>query len=702
MKEERGHQRQSGLHEQIAPVDFKPLESSGNRQWLQLSPAHCAIAFALAFFVSAGWFVLSARSIYFDVQPLLSDSPITSEISIEGALNLQVGPRYLVLPGNIEVTVNSPGYYDFMGKLIVGEEQSQSFLINLTPLPGKLNISTSELQNVQVLVDEREVAVAPVKLLEINAGPHEITLNKARYESYTTSIDIEGRNVTQTLEVQLLPAWADITINTIPAGATVSIDGEELGTTPLVTSLLEGERALLIKLAAYKAVTQKIDVTARQRQTLPTITLVPADGLVLLESNPSDAGVTLNGEYKGQTPLELSLPPTTVHQLRFFKNGYQDARQELRTQPAGESSVTVSLKPITTEVKVQLQPNDATLYVNGQNMGTGSRSLQMLASSQTIEVRRDGYVSYTTNFTPRPGLNQLLEIKLKSIEQQRIDSIPPTLTNAAGQELKLIYPGTFEMGSSRRESGRQANEVLRKVELTQPFYLSLKEVTNEQFALFDKEHSSGIVEGQTLANLEQPVVRVSWEQAAAFCNWLSAQEGLQPFYDIEDGAVSGFHPESTGYRLPSEAEWEWVARINDNPDKPLRYGWGDAAPPPPERFGNFADKNTASFLGRVLLDYNDGYTLTAPVGSFAPNSHGFYDMSGNAAEWVHDYYGAGGFSGSQAERDPLGPTTGTYHVIKGSSWAHGTVTELRLAFRDYNNIPRDDVGFRVARYLGRP
>jgi len=87
------------------------------------------------------------------------------------------------------------------------------------------------------------------------------------------------------------------------------------------------------------------------------------------------------------------------------------------------------------------------------------------------------------------------------------------------------------------------------------------------------------------------------------------------------------------------------------------------------------------------------------VGSFAPNSNGFFDMGGNAAEWVHDYYGSSGQIGTAMETDPLGPVQGTYHVIRGSSWAHGTITELRLSFRDYNNESRDDVGFRVARYL---
>ena len=119
--------------------------------------------------------------------------------------------------------------------------------------------------------------------------------------------------------------------------------------------------------------------------------------------------------------------------------------------------------------------------------------------------------------------------------------------------------------------------------------------------------------------------------------------------------------------------------------------------PPPENSGNFADVTVRAFLGEVMFDYDDGHFATAPVASFNPNHYGIYDLAGNAAEWVHDYYGSAGSIG--VENDPLGPDMGEFHVIRGSSWAHGAVTEMRLSFRDFGVEPRDDVGFRVARYL---
>lgn len=85
------------------------------------------------------------------------------------------------------------------------------------------------------------------------------------------------------------------------------------------------------------------------------------------------------------------------------------------------------------------------------------------------------------------------------------------------------------------------------------------------------------------------------------------------------------------------------------------------------------------------------------MGTFSPNYHEIFDLAGNVAEWVHDFYGSAGSIGT--ETDPLGPEQGEFHVIRGSSWAHGNVTEMRLSFRDFGVEPRDDVGFRIARYL---
>jgi len=219
-------------------------------------------------------------------------------------------------------------------------------------------------------------------------------------------------------------------------------------------------------------------------------------------------------------------------------------------------------------------------------------------------------------------------------------------------------------------------------------------VTNADFRRFDASHQSGSRDSFSLDGDAQPVVRVSWEDAARYCNWLSKQEGLEPAYQELNGKLFAVSPMTAGYRLPTEAEWTWVARYAGH--DPLRYPWGNEMPPP-EKTGNFADQSARSTVGTVIEGYDDGFEVTAPPGSFAANPLGIYDLGGNVAEWTHDLYTIEVSSGFDVMVDPMGPSVGEQHVIRGSSYLQGEVANLRLTYRDYGDS-RDDVGFRIARY----
>jgi len=115
--------------------------------------------------------------------------------------------------------------------------------------------------------------------------------------------------------------------------------------------------------------------------------------------------------------------------------------------------------------------------------------------------------------------------------------------------------------------------------------------------------------------------------------------------------------------------------------------------------GNIADENARGQVSRYVPNYTDGHTELAPVGSYKPEKSGLSDLAGNASEWVHDFYSLVPPDNKIVELDPVGPRDGALHVIKGSNWRSGTITELRAAFRDGMATGRDDLGFRVARYL---
>ena len=423
--------------------------------------------------------------------------------------------------------------------------------------------------------------------------------------------------------------------------------------------------------------------------------------LAQISSEPAAASVSVNGVFRGTTPVTLALTADVEHRFRLSKPGYQHFDTELTLAAGEEKSLNARLQPEYGIVFVTARPADATLRVDGREVGQATQRLQLTTRSHSLEFSKPGYVSRTVRVTPRVGSSQNVDVTLLTAEKQRAKDraavTPAVITSPAGQSLRLVRPqGSFRMGASRRDAGRRANESSRLVELTRPFYLASTEVTNAEFRKFRSAHSSGFAEGESLNGDRQPVVNVSWEDAARYCNWLSSRAGLPPAYAEVNGRIQATQPLSTGYRLPSEAEWAYVARRHGR-QSAQRYPW-DGVFPPATVVANFADASIADTLANTVPDYNDGYRVSAPVGSFAARPAGFHDLGGNVAEWMHDYYAVYPGESERLVTDPLGPTAGEHHVVRDSSWRQGSIVELRLSYRDYSRAARPDLGFRVARY----
>lgn len=244
----------------------------------------------------------------------------------------------------------------------------------------------------------------------------------------------------------------------------------------------------------------------------------------------------------------------------------------------------------------------------------------------------------------------------------------PTIVTESGVEMVLIPGGWFEMGYAR---GNEDEAPVHRV-WVDSFLMDKYEVTQGQFQRLQISDPSRF-DGDRL-----PAEQITWIDAVRFCNERSYQEGLDPCYD-EETLECDFS--ANGYRLPTEAEWEYAARAGTS----TRSFFGDDS----RRLSQYA-----------WTDQNAGGT-TQEVGTRRGNPWGLFDMYGNVAEWVNDYYGEDFYS-SSPERNPRGPEQGEFRVVRGGGWSTAA-GDIRSSFRGFSAsvddgcLVSDAIGFRCVK-----
>lgn len=246
------------------------------------------------------------------------------------------------------------------------------------------------------------------------------------------------------------------------------------------------------------------------------------------------------------------------------------------------------------------------------------------------------------------------------IEEEKISEVPEGLIHITG--------GEFEMGSPDTEAWRSADETQHPVTVSD-FYISAYEVTQKEYQDVTGENPSNF-SGENL-----PVENVSWYDAVAYCNARSEQEGLTPAYTI-DGTNVNWDRSANGYRLPTEAEWEYACRAGT--ETPFNTETSISAEEA-NYWGDYPYMIEDNYFDQENLETKPGVyrETTVEVGSFSPNANGLYDMHGNVGEWVWDYYGA---YSTDPQTDPTGPETGTRRVNRGGGW-NDFAKNLRSAYR---------------------
>ena len=312
-----------------------------------------------------------------------------------------------------------------------------------------------------------------------------------------------------------------------------------------------------------------------------------------------------------------------------------------------------------------------------------------------------------------------------------------TTKNSIGVEMVLIPPGQYLMGNDETtkelmeafpNEGKEwfENTVQHPVSITQPFLLGKYEVTIRQFRQFvqatgyvteaEKDEIGGggydsdqkatargrrfnwrNTEFEPAATDDHPVVNVSWNDAVAFCNWLSRKEGKTEFYRF--GGTNVTVSNSTGYRLPTEAQWEYACRAGTT----NRYSnWFD--PEDLVRIGNTWDSSISNKFTNVAgaLKSKDRFVFTAPVGRFVANNFGVFDMIGNVAEWCEDQHAQNPEYDLSVVEDPLGVSIldDAGRTIRGGGW-NSFAVRCRAAFQISADpgVRAVSLGFRISAAL---
>jgi formylglycine-generating enzyme required for sulfatase activity len=279
---------------------------------------------------------------------------------------------------------------------------------------------------------------------------------------------------------------------------------------------------------------------------------------------------------------------------------------------------------------------------------------------------------------PAPAKNAPAAVAIKASQP----ATPPDTGANPGDvaaEMVAIPGGTFQMGSNE---GSPDEQPVHSVTLS-PFAIGKYEITNAQYEKFDPKHKA--FRDEYSAKDNDPVIYVSWREAAAYCNWLSTQHNLTPVYDEKTGEAN---LTASGYRLPTEAQWEYVA---SGRGENRTYPWGSEAP----------DATRGNINGAAALDMDralrgEGSIGAEPVGSYPTGASrdGVMDLAGNVAEWCSDWYGT---YSADAQTDPFNAAPSNYRALRGGSWGYYNYSQ-RVADREYNNPGYGGyiyIGFRV-------
>ena len=512
----------------------------------------------------------------------------------------------------------------------------------------------TEPEGVEVLLGEQSLGLTPLELIDLSPGEYDFRLVHPWYET----LEVPGQSLTPggsaRIERSLARATGELRLETEPPGAWIEQDGERLAeiTPATLQGLPAGPLQLRLGLDGYASAEVQAQVPKDGLNALQfALEIGVAQGTLTLSLAPEDASVTLPDL---ETPYSPGMQiPEGTHRIQLSAAGYRSETRALEV--AGDAQFDIALVPELQPFTLDVTPPGAAVRIlGGEPYAPG---MPLPPGTYRVRAALAGYRVWEDDMEhgATPSLRQV------ELEPGIGEFSDPLASGGDGPTMVLLPAGAFRMGCLSDEAECRENEgPMREVAIARPFALSKYELTFEEYDRFvdaTGHPPATIPEGWPRGN--QPAANVSWEDAAAYAQWLSAETGRN-------------------YRLPSEAEWEYAARAGSD----TAYSWGNGI-----GSGQAACNGCGS-------DWDN--QRPAPAGSFDPNPWGLHDMHGNLWEWVQDcqsddYRGAPADGAARADSDCQ------QRMLRGGAWSSSPEV-IRAATREWSDraLRTSVVGFRLA------
>ncbi len=636
------------------------------------------------------------------VRLLLNITPRNALVKIDSTFfTVSDGKLPVSMPkGTYNILIESPPKYQRTILTYTTQNEPEPLFITLVPAWAVVDFTTAPEATV-----EAQPSKGPVMQLGVadangtlhvakNLGDDSYTFMASKVDYSTVKIENQKIELTKSyhFDLKLVAKPATVTLTSDPPGATVRMGTQVLGVTPFTTQAIpvDTDVRLTLEKQGYQSVPRRLQVA-------PNVTVEENLGNLTAHMGSLDLNFKLGGHAPTAEEArdakivvnDHAYPASTKHigdmlegpyKISFQHPDYDTVEQAVSITDGKTSATAADLPPKPARLAIRATPAmPITVYLNNQQLAPAADGSYLLPPGQKNKIRVQAldYADAEKEFElgPNKSANWAMTLSKLTPPATGKDYAVPYL----GLELKWIQPGQFTMGSPSTEFNRVASEgPVTIVNFPDGFWAGTYEVTQDQYQAVMGDNPSEF--GKNAPNPGRfPVENVSWLKAREFTQKLTERE-----------RAANRLPLGYEYRLPTEAEWEYIARAGTT----TPFSFGERAEPSK---GNFKGAYPAG-AGSDITSLNN-VTGTKPVGSYAPNAWGLYDVHGNVNEWVLDAYKSRLPGGTVTAPALQAGDNNSRREYRGGGWSD-YATDARSAWRDLGegvrpNTVSDDIGLRV-------